>query len=181
MIWHGGCFTGGVAGDTGLRQGSRKIGPLGTGARTLVGLALLGSVTYGHVSGVFRPAPWVLGLVGIPGVLLVWHRWRSRRHPAPLVATGPVAQVLNVAVFLTLYLTPDYAPRLAVTSDAALVFYGGSMLLAAVRGYGGCEVLAVSNWLLGRDDQLGCLLFAPVDYLEHRRRPGDRARRNPDG
>jgi hypothetical protein len=48
---------------------------------------------------------------------------------------------------------------LAVTSDAALVFYGALMLLAAVRGYAGCEVLAVSNWLLGRDDQIGCMPF----------------------
>jgi hypothetical protein len=29
------------------------------------------------------------------------------------------------------------------------------MLLAAARGYAGCEVLAVSNWLLHRDDQVG--------------------------
>jgi hypothetical protein len=79
-----------------------------------------------------------------------------------------VNAVLNLAVLLALYLTPWYAPALAVTSDAALVFYGTSMLLAAARGYAGCEVLAVSNWLLGRDDQVGCLLFAPVDQLERR-------------
>jgi len=30
-------------------------------------------------------------------------------------------------------------------------------------------VLAVSNWLLRRDDQVGCVLFAPVDPLEHAR------------
>jgi len=37
-----------------------------------------------------------------------------------------------------------------------------------VRGNGGCEVLAVSNWLLGRDDQVGCLIFSPLDALEAR-------------
>jgi hypothetical protein len=146
----------------------RHIGPLGSAARLVVGLMLLGSVTYGHVSGDFRPVPWLLGLVGFPAVLVGWQWWRSRRDPAPLEATGPVADVLNVAVFLALYLTPDYAPALSVTSDAALVFYGISMLLAAVRGSGGCEVLAVANWVLGRGDQVGCLLFAPVDYLEGR-------------
>jgi hypothetical protein len=51
-------------------------------------------------------------------------------------------------------------------SDAALIFYGASMLLAAARGYAGCEVLAVSNWMLRRDDQVGCAVFAPVDHLE---------------
>jgi hypothetical protein len=58
-----------------------------------------------------------------------------------------------------------------VLSDAALLFYGATMLVAAGRGYGGCEVLAVSNWVLGRDDQIGCLLFEPLDRAErtHRR------------
>jgi hypothetical protein len=47
------------------------------------------------------------------------------------------------------------------------------MLLAAARGYAGCEVLAISNWLLRRDDQLGCMVFAPVDLAESqlRRQP----------
>lgn len=147
-------------------QGRRHIGPLGTAARTIVGLGLLSSVAYGHATGEFRPAPWVLGVVGFPAALLGWQWWRSRRSPARLEATGPVAQVLNVAVFAALYLTPDYASGLSVTSDAALAFYGASMLLAALRGYAGCEVLAVPNWLLRRDDQLGCLVFAPVDHLE---------------
>jgi aryl-alcohol dehydrogenase-like predicted oxidoreductase len=67
----------------------------------------------------------------------------------------------NLAVFLALYL-------LELTSDAALIFYGASMLLAALRGYAGCEVLAVSNWLLRRDDQVGCAVFLPIDHLERR-------------
>jgi hypothetical protein len=46
------------------------------------------------------------------------------------------------------------------------------MLLAALRGYAGCEVLAVPNWLLDRDDQIGCALFWPIDQREHRLRPG---------
>jgi hypothetical protein len=71
-------------------------------------------------------------------------------------------------VFAALYATPWYAPPLSFTSDAALVFYGASMLLAAARGYAGCEVLAVPNWLLRRDDQVGCVVFAPVDALERR-------------
>ena len=61
-------------------------------------------------------------------------------------------------------------PILWFTSDALLAFYGMSMLLAAVRGYAGCEVLAVSNWLLGRDDQLGCLVLSPLDRLDSDRR-----------
>jgi hypothetical protein len=147
----------------------RKIGPIGTAARVGVGVLLVGSVAQGHLAGEFRPLPWVLGLLGFPAVLLAWQWLRARRSPARLKATGPVANVLNVAVFLVLYLTPAYAPPLSFTSDAALLFYGTSMLLAALRGYAGCEVLAVSNWLLRRDDQVGCLLFWPIDHLERRR------------
>jgi hypothetical protein len=42
------------------------------------------------------------------------------------------------------------------------------MLLAAQRGYSRCEVTAISNWILGRDDQVGCLGLSPVDELERR-------------
>ena len=81
-------------------------------------------------------------------------------------AIGPVGHVVNLAVFGALYATPWYAPSVGFTGDAALLFYGASMMLAAVRGYAGCEVMAVSNWLLRRDDQVGCILFAPADALE---------------
>jgi hypothetical protein len=147
----------------------RKIGRVGTAARLLVGLVLLGSVLQGELAGPFRPAAWLLGLVGLPAVLLGWQWWRARQGRPRLAATGPVGHVLNIAVFLALYLTPWYAPSLRFTSDAALLFYGTSMLLAGLRGYAGCEVLAVSNWLLRRDDQVGCVVFSPIDQLERHR------------
>jgi hypothetical protein len=139
----------------------RGIGPFGTAARLLVGLALLGSVTWGHLARGFHPWSWALGLLGFPTILVVLQWLRARRTSTRLEATGPLAHALNLGVFVVLYL---WEP----TSDAALVFYGASMLLAAVRGYGGCEVLAASNWLLGRDDQIGCAVFWPVDHLERR-------------
>jgi hypothetical protein len=147
----------------------RRIGVAGTVARLLVGLGLVGSVIVGHARE-FHPLPWLVGLVGFPAVTLGWQWLRARYAPGALRAIGPVAHVVNIAVFLALYLTPFYAPSLTFTSDAALLFYGGSMLLAAARGYAGCEVLAVSNWLLRRDDQIGCVLFGPVDIVESRRR-----------
>lgn len=69
-------------------------------------------------------------------------------------------------MFIALVLTPLYASPLSLTSNAALIFYGASMLLAAARGYGGCEVLAISNWILRRDDQIGCLVLSPIDDYE---------------
>jgi hypothetical protein len=137
----------------------RRIGPFGTTARIVVGALLLGSVVQGHLARGFHPSAWVLGLVGFPAVLVGLQWLRARRSPTPLEATGPVGHAVNLAVFLVLYLPEP-------TSDAALIFYGASMWLAALRGDAGCEVLAASNWLLGRDDQVGCALFWPVDQLE---------------
>lgn len=160
----------------------RAIGAAGTAARVAVGLLLLGSVVAGEVSKGLRPAAWLLGLAGFPAVLLAAQWLRARRFPGSLRATGPAGHTVNVAVFAALYATPWYAPPLRFTSDAALIFYGASMLLAAIRGYAGCEVLAVSNWLLRRDDQVGCVIFSPIDHLERRPgpvRPVQRAGRNP--
>jgi hypothetical protein len=139
----------------------RGIGPIGTGGRLLVGVALLASVSWGHLARGFHPWSWALGLLGFPALLVAWQWLRARRTPTRLQATGPLAHALNLAVVVALYL---WEP----TSDAALVFYGASMLLAALRGYGGCEVLAVPNWLLGRDDQIGCAVLWPIDRAERR-------------
>ena len=140
----------------------RKIGPIGTTARIIVGLLLLGSVLQGHLARGFHLSAWALGLLGFPAVVLGLQWLRARRTSSRLEATGPVGHALNLALFLVLYL-------LEPTSDAALIFYGASMLLAALRGYAGCEVLAISNWLLRRDDQVGCAVFWPIDQLERQR------------
>ena len=36
----------------------------------------------------------------------------------------------------------------------------------AARGYAGCESLAITNWILRRDDQVGCVVFSPLDAVE---------------
>lgn len=150
------------------RGSRRRIGVLGTVARLGVGLALVGDVAYGHVSGTFRLLPWLVGLVGFPALVVAAHRWGARRVRRRIRAAGPLGHAVNVGILLALYLTWWYAPALNVTSDAVLLFYGASMLLAGARGYGGCEVLAFSNWVLRRDDEVGCLLFFPVDHLDDR-------------
>ena len=154
--------------------GGRQIGAIGTTVRVVLGLLLL---TYGVLGGKltvlngqvrtgFSPLSVALGLVALPAVLLGWQWLRGRRTATRFQATGPLATALNMLILFALVLTPLYAPPLSFTSAAALVFYGASLLLAAVRGYGGCEVLAVSNWLLRRDDQVGCMVLSPIDHLE---------------
>ena len=143
----------------------REIGMAGTSARVIIGTWLAGSVLYGHlVRGPFRPLPWIIGLVIIPAIFLTWQWARAHRNPAKLRANGPIASMINIVIFFYFWLwTPSALPFMG---DAVVIFYGVSMLIAAVRGYAGCESLAISNWLLKRDDQLGCLLFAPFDVAE---------------
>jgi hypothetical protein len=132
----------------------------------LIGGSLV--VSQGHLRTGFEPLGVFLGLIGFPAVLLIWQWLRARRDPTRVEATGPLGTAINMVVFLALVLTPWYARAFSFVSDAAFVFYGASMLLAALRGYGGCEVLAISNWVLRRDDQIGCFVLSPVDSLERR-------------
>ncbi|MDH3458752.1 MAG: hypothetical protein OER90_18070 [Gemmatimonadota bacterium] len=56
---------------------------------------------------------------------------------------------------------------------AAVAYIGVSLLLQAVRGDGGCEVLAIPAVALGRRTHLMCLLFSPIDWVEkHLTGPG---------
>lgn len=136
----------------------RRIGPIGTALRALFGVIFLG------IALVFGPPLWwqvVLDFVGFPlafaGWLLLGTRWRSQNGQA----NDPFAHL----TFLVFVVAPlIYEP----TRCADLLFVGGSMLLAALRGYAGCEISALSNWLLRRHDQLFCPLFTPLDVLDRR-------------
>jgi drug/metabolite transporter (DMT)-like permease len=148
----------------------RAIGPIGTAARLVAGLLLVGNVTYGQlVTQHLRPATWALGVLGFPALVLAWHVWRIRHHPARFYYVSPLSYLLGILLFLVLYLTWWYAPVLSVTSDAALIFFGGTLVLTAFLGYAGCELLTPSNWLLRRHDQIACAVFAPFDALDRRR------------
>ncbi len=136
----------------------RAIGPGGTIARLVVGPAFIAAA---FVVGEFEWYSPLLGLVGFPLVLTIGQRLRTRWAPGRLQATGPLGFFLNFAIAVPFFIIP-------FTSSAAWLFYGVSMLIAALRGYAGCEVLAISNWLLRRDDQVGCVVFSPIDSAEAR-------------
>jgi len=117
----------------------------------------------------FRGTSWglrwydaVLGLVVLPGVMLTLSLAARRRGSGPLRLTGSVATMLNCAVIIALLVDP-------YTARGAELFYGATLLAAAWRGQPGCESTVISNWILGRDDQVGCPVFSPIDQLENRR------------
>jgi hypothetical protein len=137
-----------------------QIGPVGRSARAAVGLTLI------YLALFWRDPSWsdpLLGVVVMPAAVTGLLALRARSAPRPLRATGMLGHVANTAVLVPLFALPP-------TAGAAFLFYGVSMLVAAARGSGGCEVTAISNLHLDRDDQVGCLLFAPVDVAESRLR-----------
>lgn len=165
-----------AAGESDRGGDQRQIGPIGTTIRAILGFLLLfglgipGGVTtvHGQYRYVFDVPSVVLGAVVFPAVVLLSHWLAIRHRSTSLQATGPVATTINMGLLLVLFLIPFYAPKIYYIGTAAAVFYGASMLLAAVRGRAGCEVTAISNWILGRDDQVGCPVFTPIDLIERR-------------
>jgi hypothetical protein len=56
---------------------------------------------------------------------------------------------------------------------ASVAYIGVSLLLQAIRGDAGCEVLSIPALMLGRRSHLMCLLFSPIDWVErHLTGPG---------
>ena len=144
----------------------RRIGVSGTIARMALGGWLAGSVALGHLAGPFRPLPWIVGLIVFPAVLLGAHSFRIRSNPQRLMVTGLAASSIHLLLFFGMLSIEAYIPQLWFLADAALLYYGASMLLAAMRGERDCEILALSNWVLQRDDRLGCPVFEPFDRLD---------------
>jgi hypothetical protein len=147
-----------------MTERTRRIGPIATGLRVAVAVGLL------YLAGGAGELSWdvewydvVGGLLVLPG-LTVMLALAARHYSAePLRFTGPAGHALNCAVMVALATNP-------YTGGAAALFYGTTLLVAAWRGQPGCEVTLVSNWILGRDDQVGCPLFSPIDALEARQR-----------
>jgi alkylmercury lyase len=126
-------------------RGARAAVPRGRGRRTLV------------VGGVVRtrPRPRRAPRAHRPDGT----RGASLRAPAASLHRPPRAPAeLRVIVAL---LSNRY------TGDAVALFYAATLLVAAWRGQAGCEVTVLSNWILRRDDQVGCPVFA-----DRRRRGG---------
>jgi hypothetical protein len=141
----------------------RRIGPAGTALRVIVAAALV------YLAGTADGLPWsvawydpALGLVALPALTILLGLAARRYARRPVRFTGPAGHVVNCLVIVALVVNP-------YTGAAAALFYAATLLVAASRGQPGCEVTVVSNWLLRRDDQVGCPLFAPIDAAEARR------------
>jgi hypothetical protein len=150
-----------------VTEDRREIGPIGTASRVLVGLfALYLAFVDGppFAAGLTWDLRWydpVLGLLVLPAIAIGFALVARRYAPGGVRLTGEAGTALNCAVIVVLLVNP-------YTAVGTLLFYGTTMLIAAARGQAGCEGTVLSNWILRRDDQIGCPVFSPIDAAENR-------------
>ncbi len=143
---------------------ARAIGPIGTGARIIGGLALL-TLAYldkpaGLIGGL-QLYELLLGFVAFPAVSVLIGLLARRYSHGPLRFTGAAGTAVNLGVLAVLFGLP-------YTAGAAALFYGATLLTAAWRGQAGCEATILPNVILGRDDRIGCPTLTPIDAIEAR-------------
>jgi hypothetical protein len=150
----------------------RAIGPIGTISRVIGGAIFvavpiaLSGIDWWDVAAALVALPIAAGVLS-PLIAAAYRRFAPE---SPVrgdgIFSGPgcvlIAAVIGVGIGIT-FVTPVDG------SVAIWSFLGVSMLVAAIRGYAGCEVLAIPNLVRGRDDQIGCILYTPIDAAEKAR------------
>ena len=127
-------------------------------------------------------------LTGLSLVLITVTNFRQG-DPQWIVSTIGVAAALVPFYALVYYLVGAYLPRLnrwlgaalAVTpvgllfflgpswaTVGAVLFVGVSLLLTAIAGDPGCEVMSISGRFLRQRTHLACIAFTPLDWVEEK-------------
>jgi hypothetical protein len=154
------------------RNAARQIGPIGTLARVLGGTtAIVLPVTLAGLTTIealiaLLVLPVVAGAAGI-AVDAGFRRYAPRALTCHAACSAPGWTLIALVVAAN---DAIVAPTTANGNVTIWVWLGTSMLIAAARGYSGCEVLAWANILTGRREGVGCLLYTPIDRLEARHR-----------
>jgi hypothetical protein len=113
----------------------RRIGPIRTATRVVGGVALLVLASTAQAAGLvwaLQSHELILGLVLLLAASVA--AGLLARHPAlgQLQFTGPTGITVKVLIILVLFAVP-------CTADAAALFYGTSLLLAAWRAQPRCK------------------------------------------
>ena len=157
-----------------LAASGRQIGPIGTTARFLGGGLAIGlPVALDGFSlleaGIALVALPLIAAIAAPLLTAFYRRLYPRALQSRHLFCSPLGCTLIVA--MSAANAALVSPTSANGNVTIWVWLGASMLLAAARGYAGCEVLAVSNLITGRRDQIGCILYSPIDAAEAKHRP----------
>ena len=153
-----------------MRIKTRRIGPIGTTTRLLAAAGLLYLALFDGTSWGLEWYDAAVGGGALPAAVIVFGLTARRYASGPVRFTGSAGTTANCLVIIALAVNP-------YTAGGAALFYGTTLLVAAWRSQPGCEGTVVSNALLGRDDQIGCPVFSPIDEAEVRLT----ARRSTDG
>jgi hypothetical protein len=152
---------------------ARSIGPIGTASRIVGGLIAislpiaLGGFGWWDAAAALIALPLIATAVAALVTEAYGHLDPEALEARHAICSPPACTLLGLVVAAYVGLT--FATPLN-GSVALWVWLGVSMLLAAARGYGGCEVLAIPNLITGRDEAIGCMIYTPIDRAEARRR-----------
>jgi uncharacterized membrane protein len=154
-----------------IRPRPDKAPPVGRVLRIMLGLVLMIYVmpVYFQVPARAAVASLLL-MLGLIGVCSLIHILVSRR----ILRFGPcLGAFLGLGLLVALYVAGGSAlPILGRGKGqlAAVTFVGISLVVAGVRGVPGCELMGIPSVLFGKDTELACLIFSPLDMLERKLR-----------
>lgn len=135
--------------------------PVGRTLRLLLGIFVLASVWpfFRHASGgrIFQAVFVALALAALYGLL----HWLVSTYLPRL--NRWLGAVLAILPLFLVYLLGG-----GLGQVGALSFLGVSLLLAAIRADGGCEVMSLPALAFGKRTHLVCLLFSPLDCVEEK-------------
>lgn len=144
-----------------MNEGIRAL-PVGRGIRLLLGGALTIHVFASHLVGgsallAAQVAAAVLGLVGFyAGVHVLIAKFVPTINPW-------LGAVLAVAPVFLVFAVGGLPLRVGAT-----LFLGISLLLTAIRGDGGCEVMTLPGMIFGKRTHLVCIMLSPLDWVEEK-------------
>jgi hypothetical protein len=139
----------------------RRIGPIGTMTRLVAAAGLFYLALFDGTSWGLDWYDAAVGLGVLPAAVIAFGLAARRYASGPVRFTGSAGTTANCLLIVALAVNP-------YTAGGAALFYGATLLVAAWRGQPGCEATVVSNAIFGRDDQIGCPLFSPIDEAEAR-------------
>jgi hypothetical protein len=144
-----------------MKLKGRRIGPIGTTTRLVAAAGLLYLAFFDGSSWGLEWYDAAVGLAVLPAAGLAFGLGARRYASGPVRFLGSAGTTANCLFLVALGVNP-------YTAGGAALFYGATLLLATGRDQPGCEGIVLSNALLGRDDQIGCPLFSPIDEAEAR-------------
>jgi hypothetical protein len=148
-----------------------KVPPVGRALRGLLGILLMAYVTPVYFRIPLRTSvDVVLLIIGLIGIYSLIHIFISRR----IIGFSPRLGAF-MAVGLLAVLCVISWPAIALLGRgegelAVVTFLGMSLLIAAWQAAPGCELMAIPDLFFGKNVEMPCLIFSPLDWLERKLR-----------